>query len=379
MQRNIQNVSPITSPDLAGRTAKETAGEIIGTAKKARKEMAEPLYEASKTALVPDETYAALRDDDILGSIISGTRKDKLFNARVKELPDNSVGYLNQVKKKIDSQIGVLKNKGDLERASILLEAKKRLVDTLSESSPDYAKALETFSDESTKIKGVTDTVVGVLADMKEGSVPKAVDKVFNQSPEQIAKAKQLITKQNPQAWDQLVASNLQKQLDDSRNIEGFIRKLDETPNLQKRLAASFSNTQQRRDFELLIKHLREATKVKMGSDTASNLAIDKMLDEELGSRIAREASKDIPLRQRVAGFIGSTIQGINDRIRMGNSEEVAKILTGQESRQLAKKLAGQKPGSPKALEEIAKFLSARGAPIAAQKMTSEDRNDRNQ
>lgn len=113
------------------------------------------LYTKSRNVVIPEESLAPLMDNEIFKSASQRVMKDPAYRESLKNVDESSIEYLDQVKKKLDDMI----EKSPKERARLIRNTKKELVDILDNASPEYqeARALAERKIARTKIEDVFD------------------------------------------------------------------------------------------------------------------------------------------------------------------------------------------------------------------------------
>jgi len=100
---------------------------------------AKPLYEAVRGVKLDKGSVKTLVDDPIIKQAIGEISRDSKLKHLVKDLPRNSVGFFDEVKKYLDAekQSSTLNNRVK----SLYTDATRKITGTLDEAAPDYAQA----------------------------------------------------------------------------------------------------------------------------------------------------------------------------------------------------------------------------------------------
>ncbi|UOF80517.1 hypothetical protein [Caudoviricetes sp.] len=238
--------------DVLGQKGINAAQEAIEAAKEARSTAVAPLYKAAGDVSLSADTLKLLLKDPVLrdaakrvtnrpvfqkdlgvnpGDVAANTPRPKSKTeltwvegvgfkpatpkARRASPNMKTVQFWHVVKKTLDDQISAAKAKGANNEARILAQARSSLAGKMEAASPEYAAANAEFARQSRLIvEPLENSIVGVLAkvnDQKAGEVAAKIFKGdFNVSPAEIFRARQVISKQDPEAWDGLVRQYIQ-------------------------------------------------------------------------------------------------------------------------------------------------------------------------
>lgn len=101
---------------------------------KSLQEKTNELYKSADKIEIPKEELEKLKDNEIFKTALSRVRKEPVYKEKLKGVPENSIGYLNQVKEAMDDMI----EKSPKKEASIIRETKNRMLQTLDTVSPEY-------------------------------------------------------------------------------------------------------------------------------------------------------------------------------------------------------------------------------------------------
>mgnify|MGYP006889505634 CR=1 FL=1 len=351
-----QDVSKVVSSTRAGRGAQEASKKLISTFEKRVSEKVKPLYKAAYSTQLDDAVVKELGTDPVIANTVKEMATKPAFVKQLGELPENSLGMFDLVKRGIDDKIEVARRAGEKNAVRILGESRDFLINKLDEASDSYKLARATYAKKRLPIERISKSSIGAIADLDAGKITQAGNKFFNQSKEDISRAATLLRKTDPKVVDDLNASKLMELMEKSGNATQFIGKVSRTPEAINKFRASMTE-QQFKGFDRLIKEIRQATSVKFGSDTATNLQIDKMLDDELGTllatRVAPKGATDI-----VNEGTTKVLRFISDKFRSKNYAELAELMTGKTAEEFSQKMAKNKVGTAKSLRATADFLA---------------------
>lgn len=300
-RQELGNIAPVNNAPSAigpavGRAAEETVDDVRGAINRA----AAPSYRNAENVLLsPAEMqqveaipgYARARD---------AVRGDEQLNRYVANLPDNSVGFLNEVKKQLDNAV---RN----ERNPVNVQANQQRVAGLTSdaaearrigqaASPDYATALATESAGRERfLQPLLDGPLGKIA-ARDTTTKNAIDALFPRNPlpnsqQEISTAVSAVAHRNPRAARDLVRAHAESTFNEAA------RDLQTGPNQAngaKFRAAIVGNPQQRTNLQAAIEALPNGeqrwdglnrllevleatgTRQNVGSRTAYNVEINK-------------------------------------------------------------------------------------------------------
>lgn len=290
------NPAPSTIGPAVGRAAEETVDDVRGAINR----HAEPFYRrAEGVVLSPAEMqrveaipgYARARD---------AVRNDEQLNRYVEHLPDNSVGFLNEVKKQLDNAV---RN----ERNPVNVQANQQRVAGLTSdaaasrqigqaASPDYATALgvESFARER-YLQPLLDGPLGKIAG-RDTTTKNAIDALFPRNPlpnsqDEISTTVSALAHRNERSARDLVRAHAESTFNEAaRDLQTgpnqasgakFVVAVAGNPqqraNLQAAVEALPNGQQRWEGFNRLLDVLEATgTRQNVGSRTAYNVEINK-------------------------------------------------------------------------------------------------------
>jgi hypothetical protein len=101
---------------------------------KALEEQKNALYKSAENIQIPKEQVEKLKDNEIFKTALSHVRRSPIYKEKLRDVPENSIQYLNQVKEALDDMI----EKSPKKEAAIIRETKNNLLRTLDTVSPAY-------------------------------------------------------------------------------------------------------------------------------------------------------------------------------------------------------------------------------------------------
>lgn len=357
------NAAPSTIGPAAGRAANETVGDVRGAINRA----SEPYYRAAEgVVLSPAEMNQVRRIpgfDEARDAVRNGP------NAwRVEHLPDESVGFLNAVKKHFDTSAenaGSRFNPARNQETRATHEMQASAVRQIGEAvSPEYHVALGVQSQSRERyLQPLLDGPLGKLA-KKDVSTQKAIDALFPRNPlpnseHEIATAVGAVAHRNPRAASDLVRAHAESTFNEAA------RDLQTGPNQAngaKFRTAIVGNQQQRINLRAAVEELPngperwqgfnrlldvlEATGTRQG--IGSRTAYNQMINDAQGAGGAVRAGA------KVAANPMKFLQPVADKYdqwKLGrNLTQLANILTDPNSVGLLRTIARQPVDSTQAV-----------------------------
>lgn len=339
------NNTPSTIGPAVGRAAEDTVGDVRGAINRA----SEPHYRAAESVVLTPAEMAQVRRipgfDEARDAVRNGP------NAwRVEHLPDESVGFLNAVKKHFDTaaeNAGSRFNPARSQETRATHEMQASAVRQISEAvSPDYQVALGVQRQGREQyLQPLLDGPLGKLA-KKDPTTRKAIDALFPRNPlpnseQEIATAVGAVVQRNPRAASDLVRAHAESTFNEAA------RDLQTGPNQAngaKFRAAIVGNPQQRLNLRAAVEELPngqarwdgfnrlldvlEATGTRqgIGSRTAYNAEINK---SQAAGGVVRDGAKVIANPMKFLQPLADKY----DQWKLGrNLGELARILTDPQS-----------------------------------------------
>jgi hypothetical protein len=194
--------------DVAGQNGVNAAQMVLAAAGDARDKAVQPFYDQARKVVLAADVVEAISKDPLAARAAKRIAKDPVYQRKLEGLPENSVGYWQQVKRNLDSGYSTAERAGDGTAAREYADAAKKLNEKLAAASPEY-KAANEFYAKATKetLEPLEQSVVGILAKIDNPKAATAAAKIFsdaNVTPSQIVQARSLIAAKSPGAWNDL-------------------------------------------------------------------------------------------------------------------------------------------------------------------------------
>lgn len=381
-------VNDVTRPEFgriksayqAGGRIKETAQNKLAQLDTIRAERAKPFYDVASKQTIPEDAVASFSKNPVIAKAMAEVDSSPIWQAELAGQPRNSVAFLDVVKKNLDSQIETARAAGDRTRASILTRTKNDMVAKIDEISPAYKEARKVYATNSPRIEKMQNTIVGALADLKDGKEALAGKRIFAETPDGIKYARRVLAPADRDAWGNLVATHLNDIAEKAnfrpdKMLSAFTSEGGGNIANVRKLDAAMSPAQ-RQAFKRVMNDIRKSSLVRTGgSDTALNLEIAAQMESAIGvvptttlGKVARAATSPIQAAKDMAVTGADKIgDWFNQSVRGQNYTEMAKIFVGDGSEEFAKKILRVKPSSPRAYELISERIAKVSSKTTAQ------------
>lgn len=366
------------SPSTIGHQAREVADNTLSGVRQQINHAAEPYYQASEAVHLTPAEMTHVR------AIPGWTEaRDAVRNGpnawRVAHLPDESVGFLNAVKKHFDqaaensaSKFNPARNKETQATHEMQASAVRQIGEA---ASPDYEIALAIQRQGRQQfLEPLLQGPLGKLA-KKDVTTQKAIAALFPENPVpgtegEIRNAVFALAQQRPAIAEALVRAHVEMTFNQAaRDLQGganhfagakFAVKLaggaQQRANLQAAIEALPNGNDRWRGFEQLL-DIMAATGARQpkGSLTAFNtLEVDSMSNSGLASLAAKGASPG-----KWMSFANDTFKGWS----LGrNLDQLARILTSPDSGPALRNIVRIPAGSDRALMMAGRVIGALGA-----------------
>jgi hypothetical protein len=355
------------NPSQIGPQVRDAANEATGDVRKSINNAAEPYYQAAEGVLLTRAEMTHVKSIPGWTEARDAVRKSPQLNSYVKHLPDNSVGFLNEVKKYFDQQgkNALSKfNQGANQQVAVVHSKAAEAVKQIAElKSPDYAIALGIQQQAREKyLQPLLDGPLGRLA-KKDVTTQRAIDALFPSNPlpnshNEVGDAVSRLAAKNPGAATQLVRAHMESVFNEAtKSLQGgpnqfggakFANRL--TGNIQQRanLQAAVEALPNGKQLWQGMDNFLEAaeatgTRQAKGSLTAFNAAEMKAMS---GSNMVGEALKT----GLSPGKWWSIVNDKWSQWKLGsNLDELARIFTDPKSAPILDRIVSMPRGSREA------------------------------
>lgn len=379
--QTFDNLAPATAaPSGIGPAAGRIAEDRVNSVRGAINTATEPLYKAAETVRLSAGDMARVRALPGFEDAAKAVRSDPQLARYVSGLPDDSVGFLNEVKKQLDTSAtnaaSPVNAQQNMQRSAGFGSDAGAVRQAAEAASPDYAQALAVQSAARQQIlQPILDGPIGKIAG-KDTTTRQAIDALFPANPlpgseAEIASAMTALTRKNPMVARQLVRAHAESVFNEAtQNLASganqfggakFAAQIRGNPQQAANLEAAVSALPQGADrlagLNVFLDTL-EATgyRPQAGSMTAFNQQLQQQMQG--GGKIGELANAVATGGLKVPGRITKWYE----ELRQGkNAGRLAEILVDPNALPLLRAIANEPPGSSKALAITAR-LTAMGA-----------------
>lgn len=212
-------IAPGTAqPSIVGRQVQGVARGFINDARRLINEHTEVFYNRSRAVPIDPNDMAEVTAHPSWQALRDRVRNDPILNENVKDLPDNSVGFLNAVKKQFDREVkketAPTNLDADQTRAASFTSGANTVRNAATNASPDYEIALLTQAKAREEL--LKPLMAGPLGRMaKSPETKRAIDALFPTEPLpnshiEVGDAVSALAKRNPWAASQLVRAHVE-------------------------------------------------------------------------------------------------------------------------------------------------------------------------
>ena len=208
----IGNPPPATA---VGENIRATGKAAIADAKKTRREIARPEYEAvvSRENLLPREFMKEWEHDAVMQRAFRDVRNEGLFVGE--SVPDDSLLMVDAVKKHLDGMVSKAVKEGDNGRATALRGRRDKMVSLADKHFPQYAKAREAFAGASPEVNALEKGIEGTVSRIKDSGLKRATRTVLSateNNADEVAKLRlQFETRGKEGEWDDVLNTYLRQ------------------------------------------------------------------------------------------------------------------------------------------------------------------------
>jgi len=366
-------VGPLGTPDPSsiGREVGTAAQGTVNDVRRVINNAAEPYYtQAEGLRLTPQEMQQALAIPGV-PEAMEAVRNTTQLNRYVAHLPDDSIGFMNEVKKYLDTaaeNAGRAVNPAQNQQISAGFgndaRAVREVAVNASRRNPGnpYEAALGIESTARERyLQPLLDGPLGKIAD-KDITTKKAIDVLFPNNPlpnsaDEIATAVASVAQRNPYAARQLVRAHLEMTFNEAtQNLSSGINSFGGA----KFAAVVRGNPQQAQNLEAAVRALPGGDQIWPGVDRFMTILEAQGQRQAIGSQTAFNQTAQQALKSgSVAGEAASTVasvgmkfpQRVKDAIetwRLGNNvDELARLFTDPNAgREFARLATANNPGA---------------------------------
>jgi hypothetical protein len=394
----IDTIAPKTNaPSMIGPQVGEAAQGTVQDVTDAINRRSRPLYQAAEPARIDPQEWAKLQNDPLYMETLNEVRGDPALNKPIASLPDDSVGVIDLVQRRMRERADVAATPGQATtsnlRSAVLEGSRKEPIQAANAATgstpamPGQPATIGAYEQarglqEALRKQYLEPLMAGPIGKLakKDLSTQNAINALFPNNPvpnsaDEVLTAVSALSARNPMAARQLVRSHVESVFNQAtRDLQGgptqfggatFKAKLtgnvDQAANLSAAISALPNGQQILSGFDKML-DLMAATgrRQRVGSQTAFNQELQAQLKQ--GSIVGETAATGgvkFPQRMRDA------YQAWN----LGrNVDQVARLLTDPEAIPVFRALANAPSGSAKAIAAATRLA------VIAQSSNKKDR-----
>jgi len=316
-------------------------------------------------------------ESTIIKGAQDAARSDKVLGPTLAGWSDNSMYALDATKKHMDDMISAARQNGENYKASVLGQAREKLVTMMDKAFPDYAKARGIYEEGMPAVNNIERGVTGDMAKLENNDTLRASQIVFGKgsSPEDIRAARDAYEAAGKAGklpnwqdnWNALVRSHLEQTFNEiPESSTGSVTNLGGTF-----YKAIYGNGRKQAMIDAATEHDPGMQRDLLDLMTALNATGRAMKGESI-TAFAQMGQKE--LADEARGFIPKAIETVEiwrTPSRVANyiadiqagryNAKMAELLTTPEGRSKLRELRKLGPGSAGAVVGLSQLLTAGG------------------
>lgn len=378
-----QVTPPTTAPSMIGPEVGRAADQVIGDVRGIINQRTDPLYQASEAIRLTPQEMAQARALPGFREARDAVRNTPQLNRYVAHLPDDSVGFLNEVKKYMDqrqqnttaafnpdrnAQIGAGYGQDAASARQIGINAAGRA--TAPGANPYEAALLVQEQMRRQYLEPLLQGPIGKLA-QKDITTQRAIAALFPSSPlpnsaQEIETAVRALVQRNPEAARQLVRAHMEMTFNEAtRDLHSGAR-ASGGANFRAKI---FGNPQQAANLEAAVRALPNGGQIWPGIQRFFDVLEATGTRQNIGSKTAYNV--EFLKAQSASGLIGETTKATAkpveflkfladryERWQLGqNLDELARVFTNPRAANQLRAIARMPVQSNAALQTVARTV----------------------
>lgn len=357
------NRAPSTIGPAVGGAAEDTANAVRGAINR----NAEPLYTAAAPEVMDPATMAQIRRAPGWAEARDAVRNNAQLNRYVENLPDDSIGFLNEVQKLLrqqaDNAAAPVNQQRNMQISAGLGMDGDLVRNAATRQSPRLAQAIgEEAANRTRFLDPLLQGPLGKIAS-RDTTTKAAINALFPANPlansaDEIATTVSALAVRNPRAARDLVRAHVETTFNEA--AQSLQTGANQAGGAKFR-AALVGNSQQAANLEAAVRALPNGNQIWPGFNRFLEVLEATGTRQGVGSRTAYNA--EILKNAATSGIVGETAKGAAnplrglqfiadryERYRLGsNMNELADILTNPRSANQLRAIARMPPGSGQA------------------------------
>jgi hypothetical protein len=386
---SFDNLAPAAAnPSEIGPAVGQAAEGTIQDVTQAINRHTRPLYQAAEAQSIGPQVHNALMGDPLYARTLQEIRNDPALNRTIANLPDDSVGVVDLVQRRLREQGENAVIPGQASTSNLAAAnyqdartAPIAAAETATGSRPGIQGTYEAARDQQEALRRqylqpLTNGPIGRLAE-RDLTTRKAIETLFPASPlpnseREVEAAVRAVAQRSPAAATQIVRAHVESVFNEAvQRLQsganefggaGFAAVLRGNPQQAANLEAAITALRGGQAYEGFDRFLNileaQGNRQRIGSQTAFNQEVQKNLKQggTVAEALTGVASGGLKLPSKINQRIEQWRMG-------GNVAQIADILTNPASAQLFRQLATAPPTSARAAAIISRlaYLGDRG------------------
>jgi hypothetical protein len=375
-----------TNPSAIGRAVGETAESAVDGVRQAINTATDPLYAQAASARLSPQDFSRVQAVPGWAEASQAIRSNPQLARYVQGMPDDSVGFVNEVKKYLDNAAENARGPMNAQRNQQVAAGYGSDATTVRQAaeaaSPEYTQALATQRTMREQyLQPIMDSPLGKLAN-RDQTTRQAIEALFPANPlpgsaQEVQIAMTALARQRPAVASQLVRTHAEAVFNEAaQSLIGGANQFGGA----RFSAALRGNAQQAENLEAAVRALPRGDEVWTGFSRFLDIMDATGKRPAQGSATAfnqqtQEALKSGSLSGELANAVGTAglkipkrLSSWYEQLQVGkNSEELARILTNRDSVSLFRALA-QENVRPSAAVGLATRLTYMGERALAER-----------
>lgn len=308
--------NPSTIGPAVGTAAENTLNDVRGYINRA----SEPFYNAAEGVRIPSAEMGRIRMAPGWREARDAVRNDPQLNRYVAHLPDNSVGFVNEVKKFLqtasENAAAPVNQQRNMQRSTGYGRDAELMRATAEAASPDYATALAVQRQGREQyLQPLLDGPLGKIAG-RDTTTKKAIDVLFPTNPvpnsaQEVETAVRAVAQRNAYAARNLVRAHMEMTFNEATQA---LQSGANQAGGAKFRAVLFGNPQQQQNLEASVRALPNGDQIWPGINRWLEVLEATGTRQNIGSKTAYNAEF---LKERgVSGLVGEAAKATANPLR---------------------------------------------------------------
>jgi hypothetical protein len=321
--RTLENIAPQSAnPNDLGRLVSKQANKKLTGIRQNINKLADPFYKQSAMTIIPEEQFAQISSQPAYQQAVKAIKADPILAKSIEGIPENSVGFFNEVKIIMDEIAKDAATTGKNRMASLVGSEATGVRQAAIDAAPDYGRALEIGQQGRERVLSpLESSSLGKLAETKDTAAQlgalfpaKPLEGISNETARTISALNQGDSKLADAMMRQYMAreAGAAKIAEDSFGGARFVNKIAGNPiareNMLAAANASGGAARQQQMQDLIDVLMATGQRQKVGTTTAFN---QKALEDMAGVSL-KEAANPLAFVNKISDTISRAQMGKN-------------------------------------------------------------------